>query len=165
MVVNDDLMIIEPVDEHDQPVRSGEPSHHLLVTSLHQRTVPMIRYRINDRVCVAQPSGRYPAYSRITTIDGRADDLFRYGDLTVHPHTFRTVVSRHATVRDYQVRQTAAGADVLVDTHGTGDLDVLAEELTSALAAAGLLDAAVTVTAVDTIPRSGVGKRLLFVRR
>jgi phenylacetate-coenzyme A ligase PaaK-like adenylate-forming protein len=165
MVVNDDLLIVEPVDEHDRLVRPGELSHHLLVTSLHHRTAPLIRYRIDDRVRTAPPSGRYPAYSRISEIDGRADDLFRYGDQIVHPHTFRTVISRHDAVRDYQVRQTGTGAEVLVDIAGTCDTDTLARELTSAMAAAGLPDAKVTVTPVDSIPRSRLGKRLLFVAR
>jgi phenylacetate-CoA ligase len=165
MVVNNDLMIVEPVDEHDRPARPGELSHHLLVTSLHHRTAPLLRYRIDDRVRFAPPSDRYPAYPRITEIDGRADDLFRYGDQTVHPHTFRTVITRHDAVRDYQVRQTATGAEVLVDVAGSCDAEALASELTSAMAAAGLPDADVTVTPVDTIPRSRLGKRLLFVAR
>lgn len=81
--------------------------------------------------------------------------MFRYGDVTVHPHTFRKVISRFDTVRDYQVRQTASGADVLVDVRRPGDdLDVLARDLTTAVTAAGLPDARVTVTSVETIPRS-----------
>jgi phenylacetate-CoA ligase len=163
MVVNDDLLILESVDENDQPVEPSEVSHHLLITSLHQRTVPIIRYRIDDRVRLAPPGGKYPAYSRIAAIDGRADDLFHYGDLIIHPHTFRTVMTRHAGVRDYQVRQTAGGANVLVHVDESCDLDRLTAELFSALAAAGLPDATVDVNAVDTIPRSRLGKRLFFV--
>jgi phenylacetate-CoA ligase len=127
----------------------------VLVTSLHHRTIPLIRDRIDDRTRLAPPSTSYPAYGRIAEIDGRSDDVFRYGDVTVHPHTFRKVISRFDTVRDYQVRQTASGADVLVDVRRPGDdLDVLARDLTTAVTAAGLPDARVTVTSVETIPRS-----------
>jgi phenylacetate-coenzyme A ligase PaaK-like adenylate-forming protein len=164
MVVADDLMIVEAVDEHDRAVAVGEVSHHLLVTSLHQRTVPLIRYRIDDRVRFdVERSERYPAYSRIAEIDGRADDLFRYGRLTVHPHTFRSVLSRHHAVRDYQVRQTPAGAEVLVVQTGPVEPDALASELRGALATAGLPGAVVTVRAVEALPRTALGKRRLFV--
>ncbi len=107
MIVHDDLMIVEPVDEDDSPVPPGELSHHVLVTSLHQRTMPMIRYRIDDRIRIASPADqRYGAFTRIASIEGRADDSFRYGDITVHPHTFRSILIRHALVDDYQIRQS-----------------------------------------------------------
>lgn len=164
MVVADDLMIVEAVDEHDRAVAAGEVSHHLLVTSLHQRTVPLIRYRIDDRVRVdIERSERYPAYSRIAEIDGRADDLFRYGALTVHPHSFRSVISRHQAVCDYQVRQTPAGAEILVVEAGALDLDALARDLRGALATAGLPGGVVTVQVVEALPRTALGKRRLFV--
>lgn len=164
MVVNDDLLIVEAVDEDDRPVPPGEPSHHLLVTSLHQRTLPMIRYRIDDRVTFdPRPAARYPAYSRIAIVDGRADDVFRYGDVAVHPHAFRTVLSRHPGVREYQVRQTETGAVVRVVTEGPFAAADLEEELRARLGAAGLRQPEVAVEPVAAIERSGVGKRLLFV--
>lgn len=164
MVVNDDLMIVEAVDDSDRPVPPGTPSHHLLVTSLHQRTLPLIRYRIDDRVTFdPRPSPRYPAYSRIAAVDGRADDLFRYGDVTVHPHTFRTVLSRHSGIREYQVRQTGSGAVVRVVVKGALAADELGDELQSRLRAAGVREPVVSVEMVGSIPRSAVGKRLLFV--
>jgi phenylacetate-coenzyme A ligase PaaK-like adenylate-forming protein len=108
-------------------------------------------------------SERYPAYSRIAEIDGRADDLFRYGALTVHPHSFRSVISRHQAVCDYQVRQTPAGAEILVVEAGALDPDALARDLRGALATAGLPGAVVTVQVVEALPRTALGKRRLFV--
>jgi phenylacetate-coenzyme A ligase PaaK-like adenylate-forming protein len=163
LLVHDDLMIVETVDEDDRPVPVGEISHHVLVTSLHQRTMPMIRYRIDDRVRAAPPSGRYPAFSRIASIDGRADDIFRYDDVTVHPHPLRSVLTRHTEVADYQVQQNPDGADVLIRVRGLCDVAVLAEELGAALRSAGLADATARVFVVDEIPRSRLGKRLCFV--
>jgi hypothetical protein len=41
--------------------------------------------------------------------------VFHYpGEVVVHPHVFRSVLGRERDVLEYQVRQTAAGADVLV---------------------------------------------------
>ncbi len=164
LIVHDDLMIVEPVDEDDGPVPTGELSHHVLVTSLHQRTMPMIRYRIDDRIRVAPPAGRrYPAFTRIASIDGRADDLFRYGDVTVHPHTFRSVLTRHASVDDYQIRQKPDGAEVLIQVRGLCDVATLTTQLTAALVAAGVSGATAQVAVVNEIPRTRLGKRLRFV--
>jgi phenylacetate-CoA ligase len=164
LIVHDDLMIVEPVDEDDRPVPPGELSHHVLVTSLHQRTMPMIRYRIDDRIRLAPPTGqRYPAFTRVASIDGRADDLFRYGDVIVHPHTFRSVLTRHASVHDYQIRQKSYGIEILVEVRGSCDVAILTTQLTAALVAAGVSEAAARVAVVDEIPRTPLGKRLHFV--
>jgi phenylacetate-coenzyme A ligase PaaK-like adenylate-forming protein len=126
--------------------------------------MPMIRYRIDDRIRVARPAGRrYPAFTRIAEIDGRADDLFRYGDATVHPHSFRSVLIRHASVDDYQIRQKPHGAEVLIQVRGTCDVATLTAQLTAALVAAGVPGATAQVTVVDEIPRTPLGKRLRFM--
>jgi phenylacetate-CoA ligase len=163
LYVNDDLMIVEVVDEFDRPVAPGEPSDHLLVTSLHQRTLPLIRYRIDDRVTMASEPGRFAAYSRIVAIDGRSDDVFRYGDRLVHPYVFRTVLSAHIDVRDYVVRQTERGAEVDVVIDRATDLDALRVDLVRALNEAGLDCPSVNVTATERLERTAVGKRLRFI--
>jgi phenylacetate-coenzyme A ligase PaaK-like adenylate-forming protein len=162
MHVNDDMLIVEPVDQYDRAVQAGEVSHHLLVTSLHQRSLPLIRYRIDDRAAFAPPGSRYPGFNRITSLDGRTDDLFFYGPLTVHPHVFRTVLSRHPEVRDYQVRQTTRGAQISVVSAGV-DVGRMAAEVADALRRAGLADPTVDVDIVEDLPRSAIGKRRLFV--
>jgi phenylacetate-CoA ligase len=164
LYINDDLLIVEPVDEHDRPIEPGEWSDHLLVTSLHHRTLPLIRYRIDDRVQLdPQPGERHPAFRRIAAVDGRTDDLFRYGDDTVHPHVFRTVLSQHVGVRDFQVHQTPTGADVEVVATGQLDVHTIAAALEQALERSGLTRPHVTVTRVDQPTRTAVGKRLRFV--
>jgi phenylacetate-coenzyme A ligase PaaK-like adenylate-forming protein len=164
LYINDDLLIVEPVDEHDHPVEPGEWSDHLLVTSLHHRTLPLIRYRIDDRVRLDPEAGeRHPGFRRIAAIDGRTDDLFHYGDVTVHPHVFRTVLSRHSAIKDFQVHQTATGADVQVIVAGHLDPRSLTTDLQHALVHAGLTHPHVTVTRIDQPTRTPVGKRLRFV--
>jgi phenylacetate-CoA ligase len=164
LYINDDLLIVEPVDEHDRPVPRGGWSDHLLVTSLYHRAIPLIRYRIDDRVRLDPGTGhRHPAFRRIAAIDGRTDDLFRYHDLIVHPHVFRTELSRHPAVRDFQVHQTPTGADVQVVATGQLDLAPLTADLEHALDRAGLPHPHVTMTRVDQLTRTAVGKRLRFI--
>jgi hypothetical protein len=46
--------------------------------------------------------------------DTVADDVFCYGTTTVHPSALTTAMLRTVPVREYQVRQTARGADITV---------------------------------------------------
>jgi phenylacetate-coenzyme A ligase PaaK-like adenylate-forming protein len=164
LYVNEDMLVVECVDEDDRPVPAGELSDHLLVTSLHQRTLPLIRYRIDDRVAIDPfPGTTAPAYRRIARIDGRSDDVFRYGGLTVHPHTFRSALCRHLAIVDHEVRQTADGVRVRVVAVSDVDVDQLAAELTAALVRAGLPQPCVAVEVVSDLPRTAVGKRRHFV--
>lgn len=45
-------LILEPVDEHNNPVPVGKTAHKLLITVLYQKTIPLIRYEINDKVTI-----------------------------------------------------------------------------------------------------------------
>jgi phenylacetate-coenzyme A ligase PaaK-like adenylate-forming protein len=97
----------------------------------------------------------------VLEIDGRADDVFHYGDARLHPHVVRSVFSRFPSLPDHQVRQTERGIEVLVAAvEAPPDLE---SDLRAALAGAGLADPEVRVVAVAAIPRSPLGKRLRFV--
>jgi phenylacetate-coenzyme A ligase PaaK-like adenylate-forming protein len=164
LYVNEDLLLVEAVDGHERPVPPGVFTDHLLVTSLHQRTMPLIRYRIDDRVVVDPEPGRYAAYRRLASIDGRSDDVFRYGEIAVHPHVFRTAIGRHLDVRDYEVRQTDGGAVVRV-VGGTSPIDVvtLGDDIVDGLRHAGVPTPKVDVVVIDDLQRTAVGKRRRFI--
>ncbi|HDH96152.1 MAG TPA: phenylacetate--CoA ligase family protein [Proteobacteria bacterium] len=70
--------IIEPVDENDNPVGFGEPSHHILLTNLFNYTQPLIRYRVSDSVTVWQPD-KCTCGSPLPVIEviGRANDVLK----------------------------------------------------------------------------------------
>jgi phenylacetate-coenzyme A ligase PaaK-like adenylate-forming protein len=164
LYLNDDLLLVELVDADDRAVPVGVATDHLLVTSLYHRTTPMLRYRIDDRVVLDPEPGRYPAYRRLASIDGRSDDVFRYDGVAVHPHVFRTVIGRHLGVRDYEVAQTRSGAVVRV-VAGTAAVDVasLRGDLVEGLRHAGVPSPDVEVLVVDELGRTAVGKRRRFV--
>ena len=109
LYVNDDLLVLEAVDEADRPVAYGQCCHHLLVTSLYQRTLPMIRYRIDDRVILEPPSERHPAFARIASIDGRSGNLFNYGgsSSTRTPSARSSPVTRRSATTGYSRQPTA----------------------------------------------------------
>lgn len=75
--VNADWVILEPVDEHMNPVAPGQPSHTVLLTNLINRVQPIIRYNLGDRITLrpdACPCGNpFPAIR----VDGRTDEVLR----------------------------------------------------------------------------------------
>ncbi len=48
--INDDWIIVEPVDEHNNPVKPGKTSDKLLVTNLANYIQPVIRCELGDRI-------------------------------------------------------------------------------------------------------------------
>jgi phenylacetate-coenzyme A ligase PaaK-like adenylate-forming protein len=165
MHLNEDLVIVEPVDEDGRPVAPGERSAKVYLTNLFNRALPLIRYEITDEVTILDdPCPCGSAHRCLADIQGRRDDAFVYEGRRVHPHLFRSALSGHAGVVEYQVRQTARGARVAVRCSGPVDLDRLGAELAEGLAALGLPSPEVEVNAVARLERgSGPAKLRRFV--
>lgn len=155
-----DACLAECVDDDGHPVPDGVASSRVLVTNLHNLTQPLIRYELTDRFTpAASPGGFLRA-----TVEGRADDLFRYPSVSVHPFVLGTPLLRDPSVREFQVRQTGRGADVAA----VADVDLDAAALTGAVRdafrQAGLADPQVTVRRVDALDRDPLtGKARRFV--
>jgi phenylacetate-CoA ligase len=135
-----DMCIVEVVDEQ-----------RVLVTNLHNFTQPLIRYELTD-CFVRQPAVPEHGHLR-ATVRGRADDVFRYGDVEVHPHVIRSALVKAPAVREYEVRQTQRGIDAAVVVEGELDHDALRSALERGLAAAGLDQANVDVHEIDVVAR------------
>ncbi|MGY1673106.1 phenylacetate--CoA ligase family protein [Geodermatophilus sp. SYSU D00710] len=160
----DDLMVNELVDEDGRPVPAGVRSDKVFLTNLYNTALPLIRYELTDQLALVEgdcPCGS--THRRIEDPQGRLDDVFAYGGLRVHPHVFRSPLSRRREVVEYQVRQTPRGAEIAVHTTGPLDGDALAAAVAGELARLGVPDPQVRVTAVDRIPRPPSGKLRRFV--
>jgi phenylacetate-CoA ligase len=156
-----DLCLAECADENGQPVPDGVSSARVLVTNLHNLTQPLIRYDLTDRFTPAGPS---PQGFLRATVDGRADDFFRYGQVIVHPSVLITALLVAPEVQEYQVRQTAAGADIAVIARAGLDPEALTREVERELARAGLPGAVVTIRLAGELPRDArTGKTKRFV--
>jgi phenylacetate-coenzyme A ligase PaaK-like adenylate-forming protein len=163
--LSDDLLIVEPVDEDGRPVAPGERSAKLYLTNLFNRALPLIRYEITDEVTMlTEPCPCGSAHPCVADIQGRLDDQFFYDGRRVHPHTFRSVLGRHARVVEYQVRQTPDGARIEVRCREPVDLERLGEEIAGALADQGVRRPSVEVTAVERLERDpGPAKLRRFI--
>jgi phenylacetate-CoA ligase len=73
MHLADDLVIVEPVDEHGDPVPPGVRSDRVYLTNLFNLVMPLIRYEITDPVtAINGPCACGSAHRRIADIQGVA---------------------------------------------------------------------------------------------
>jgi len=158
-----DEVILERVDEAGRPVGADEPAARTLATGLAGRAFPFIRYDLGDEVTLLP--GRCPcgsAMPRVADISGRRDDDFHYDGRLVPASAFRYVLGTDPRISEYQVHQTAHGAEVLVV--GSPDPSAVAVALAAALRPFGLPQAEIGVRIVDQIPRhASTGKLKRFV--
>lgn len=163
--VCEDLVIIEPVDADGRPVAAGERSAKVYLTNLINPVQPLIRYEITDEVVVLdEQCACGSAFRRVDDIEGRRDDMFTYpGGIRVHPHVFRSALTREAGVIEYQVRQTLRGAEVNVLAGEALDGDRVGKEIDAELVRLGVRDPQVVVRVADRLERQGSGKLKRFV--
>ena len=90
--------------------------------------------------------------------------MFRYdGGVSIHPHVFRSPLSRDREIIEYQVRQTPRGADVIIRASGGVDEDALRTQIASHVERAGLPNPEITLRSVLSIERTSAGKLRRFV--
>jgi len=159
----EDEVILERVDSDGRPVGLDEPAERTLATGLAGRTFPFIRYDLGDEVTVL--TGRCACGSsmlRVADIAGRRDDDFHYGERMIPASAFRYVLGTDPLISEYQVHQTASGANVLVV--GSPDVPAVAAELASSLRPYGLTNPEIGVSVVEQIPRhAATGKLRRFI--
>ena len=162
--VCEDEVVLERVDEHGNPVSPDQPAARTLATGLANSTFPFIRYDLGDEVTLLP--GDCPCgctLARVASIAGRRDDDFHYGSRVVPAAAFRHVLGTDPAISEYQVRQTAAGAEVFVI--GSPDVAAVTAGLIESLGRFGLADASVAVTPVSRIERNAAtGKLRRFVQ-
>jgi phenylacetate-CoA ligase len=163
--LNDDLVIVEPVDGDGRPVPPGQVSAKVHVTNLYNTLLPLIRFEVTDEVTVLEGTCQCgSAYTWIDDVHGRLDDSLTYpGGVTVHPFVLRSPLGRQRNIAEYQVHQTLRGVKILFRPVGEVDLRAVHAELVAGLAAAGLSSAEVVLIPVAHIALQGTGKLKRFV--
>jgi len=164
----EDLCVFENVDEDGRPVAEGAPGAKLLVTTLTNPTLPLVRYELTDMVALtAEPCGGGLPFARIRTIDGRKEEVLQFpgrhgGVISVHAGRLRSPLLRTLGVRQAQLVPLATGLEVLIvvepghDPHATCSL--AEEAVRSTLADLGAATS-VRARAVEQIMRTGAGAK------
>ena len=166
MHLSDDLFVIEPVDAQGDPVPPGERAAKVYLTNLYNRVQPLIRYELTDEITVLDgpcPCGvdatahrRHPGPPRrLLHVPRRARPCT--------PSRSARSLGRERDIVEYQVRQTARGADIQVCCHGPSTPPASRRRIRAALVDHGLAGAEVSITPVETLGRQDSGKLRRFV--
>ena len=113
--LNSDWLILEPVDQRLQPVAAGVPSHAVLLTNLANRTQPLLRYRLDDSVCMAPARCACGSAFAAIEVQGRAEQSLclrngRGGEVVLLPLALMTVIEEGAGVTQFQLLQTGSAS-------------------------------------------------------
>lgn len=104
--LNDDWIMLEPVDEQNRPVPDGTRSAGVLVTDLSNRIMPLIRYRLNDRISLSREQCDCGSTLPIITIQGRDSDTLVFGGVAIPSALFGTLIYEKSDVFNWQFLQT-----------------------------------------------------------
>jgi len=105
--VNDDWLLLEPVDDQLQPVPSGEWSSGVLITDLANYVQPIIRYHVDD--CVRIENQPCACGSTLPTLEisGRMGDTISLNGVQVGFPVFASVFLGVEGLVSWQVVQTS----------------------------------------------------------
>jgi phenylacetate-coenzyme A ligase PaaK-like adenylate-forming protein len=105
--INDDWLIVEPIDEKGNPVRDGVQSDRILLTNLYNYTQPFIRYEVTDRVIMHHEECGCGKSSPWLELEGRTDDVtvFTGGgrEIKIAPLSVYAVLKEVHSLRRFQV--------------------------------------------------------------
>ncbi len=171
--VSEDLVVLEVVDELGRPVAPGVPGHRVLVTSLVNRALPLIRYEIADAVTLApgpDPTGR--PYQRIVRVDGRNDDILRFpaargGEALVLPHRLRVPFAGLPEVTQYQIVRQPDRLLVRVVLHPSASVETparISAGIRAALEEADAIAPPIEVEPVSMIEREPGSAKIKLIR-
>ena len=158
--VNMDSVVVETVDEAGELVAQGAAGE-VVVTSLTNRAMPLIRYATGDRarrLTGTCPCGR--GLERLERVEGRVADYLHLPDHgVVSPYELTTAIEEHPEVLQYKVIQVATDAlriDVVLRRGVDGSvLSRIRRDVSECVRSR----IAVEVAAVDAIPQEPSGKR------
>lgn len=110
--LNDDWVVLEPVDRQLRPVPEGAAAHAVLLTNLANHVQPLLRYRLDDAVRFTGEHCRCGSQFPVIDVQGRsADTLLLHGAgdraVTVLPLAVETAIEEGAQVTQFQLLCTA----------------------------------------------------------
>jgi putative adenylate-forming enzyme len=140
--INEDLVALQALDDNGAPVSPGQPCKKLIITDLHKKALPVIRYELNDIITISREKCRCGSEFRvIEEIKGRADDIFwgiRKEDNKRHfifqDYISRMIITASDDIEDFQAIQKDYYHVVLrIILKDGSDKYSIAEKLTSGL--------------------------------
>lgn len=110
-----EFVYVEILDEDNNPVEDGQIGK-IVVTQLHNRAMPFIRYELGDYGAIER--NQYNRYDRLVSLNGRVNDLAilpsgkRVPGFTLY-YTARQVIQEINGVVEYQIEQIKIDAFII----------------------------------------------------
>ena len=105
--INEDWVIVEPVDNENNPVPDGKRADKILLTNLFNYTQPFIRYEVTDRVVRHSEPCPCGNPSPWLSLEGRNDDVLLLegidGIVKIAPLTVYAVLKEIHDIRRFQL--------------------------------------------------------------
>lgn len=105
--INDDWVIVEPVDANGNPVPDGVRSDKVLITNLYNFAQPFIRYEVTDRIIMHHEPCACGNPSPWIELEGRTDDVTTFlsegRQIKVAPLAIYAVLKEVHELRRFQV--------------------------------------------------------------
>ena len=107
--INDDWVIVEPVDKNNNPVGYGVRSDKVLITNLSNYIQPFIRYELTDRIIVHNEKCNCGKNSCWLEIEGRTDDILEFENgVLIAPMSFYKVLEEISEIKRFQLIQRSS---------------------------------------------------------
>ena len=104
--INEDWVIVEPVDKNNNPVEYGVRSDKVLITNLSNYIQPFIRYEVTDRIIVHNEKCKCGKSSCWLEIEGRTDDILEFENgILIAPMSFYKILEEIKEIVRFQLIQ------------------------------------------------------------
>lgn len=104
--INEDWIILEPVDKNNKHVGYGKLSDKVLITNLSNYVQPFIRYELTDRVIVHNEKCKCGKNTYWLEIEGRTDDILKFNNgVDIAPMSFYKILDEIKEIVRFQLIQ------------------------------------------------------------
>ena len=104
--INEDWVIVEPVDKDNNPVGYGVRSDKVLITNLSNYIQPFIRYELTDRIIVHNEKCKCGKSTCWLEIEGRTDDILEFENgILIAPMSFYKILEEIKEIVRFQLIQ------------------------------------------------------------
>jgi phenylacetate-CoA ligase len=125
-----DLIVVELLDDNDNPVREGEPGE-VTITTLGVRGMPLVRFKTGD-ICIGNSSpcscGRNTL--RLSSVLGRKGQMIKFKGTTLYPPALYDILDNVKEITNYiiEVYTGELGTDQIVIKVGSSCSDEFFEK-------------------------------------
>lgn len=104
--INEDWVIVEPVDKDNNPIPYGVRSDKVLITNLSNYIQPFIRYELTDRIIVHNEKCKCGKNTCWLEIEGRTDDILEFNNgVLIAPMSFYKILEEIKEINRFQLIQ------------------------------------------------------------